>query len=90
MYIAKHWIEHGDPNREVRARNVGVEGVFKLIGRTTVSTNKIPQNSQGLNHQPKSIQCISMASAGYVAEDCLIWHHWEESPLVLLRVDDPR
>jgi hypothetical protein len=24
-------------------------------GRTTISTNHIPQNSQGLNHQPKSI-----------------------------------
>jgi hypothetical protein len=21
-----------------------------------------------------------MAPAGYVAEDCLIWHHWEGSP----------
>jgi len=27
---------------------------FNPIGRTTISTNQIPQSSQGLNHQPKS------------------------------------
>jgi hypothetical protein len=30
-----------------------------------------------------------MVPAGYVAEDGLIWHHWEGSPLVLWRLDDP-
>jgi hypothetical protein len=25
------------------------------IGRTTIPTNQMPQSSQGLNHQPKSI-----------------------------------
>ena len=30
-----------------------------------------------------------MAPAGCVAEDCLIGHQWEESPLVLWRLDDP-
>jgi hypothetical protein len=30
-----------------------------------------------------------MAPAGFVAEDGLIWHHWEGSPLVLWRLDDP-
>ena len=29
-----------------------------------------------------------MAPAGYVVEDCLIWYHWEGSPLVLWRLDD--
>jgi len=29
-----------------------------------------------------------MAPDGYVAENCLIWHHWEGSPLVLMRLDD--
>ena len=24
----------------------------------------------------------------YVAEDWLIWHHWEGSPLILWRLDD--
>ena len=30
-----------------------------------------------------------MAPSGYVAEECLIWHHWEGSPLVLWKFDDP-
>jgi hypothetical protein len=51
---AKHWTECGDPSGEVRARTVGAEGVCNLIGRTTISTNQIPQSSQGLDHQPKS------------------------------------
>jgi hypothetical protein len=29
----------------------------------------------------------SMASATYVAEDCLSWHQWEGKPLVLWRLD---
>jgi hypothetical protein len=29
-----------------------------------------------------------MTPAGYVAEDGLIWCHWEGSPLVLWRLDD--
>jgi hypothetical protein len=28
--------------------------VTPYIGRTTISTNQIPQSSQGLNHQPRS------------------------------------
>jgi hypothetical protein len=40
MYTAKHWIEHGDPNREVRARTVGAEGVCNLIERKTISINQ--------------------------------------------------
>jgi hypothetical protein len=31
---------------------------------------------------------VSMAPA-HVAEDCLVWHHWEGSPLFLWRLDDP-
>jgi hypothetical protein len=30
-----------------------------------------------------------MAPAGYVAENCPIWHHFEGNPLVLWRLDDP-
>jgi hypothetical protein len=55
-YTAKYWTGHGDPNGEVRARNVGAEGVYSLIGRTTISTNEIPLSSQELNHQPKISQ----------------------------------
>jgi hypothetical protein len=31
----------------------------------------------------------TMAPAGYVAEDCHIGHHWEGSPLILWRLDNP-
>ena len=30
-----------------------------------------------------------MATGGSIEEDCLIWHHWEETPLVLWRLGDP-
>jgi hypothetical protein len=30
-----------------------------------------------------------MAPAAYVAEDCLIWYHWEGRPLVLWRLHVP-
>jgi hypothetical protein len=41
----------------------GAEGVCNPIGRTTVSTNLIPQSSQGLS------QVVHMAPATYVAEN---------------------
>jgi len=50
-----------------------VLGVWNLKGRTIISINKTPQISDGLNHQPKSTQGIPHGSAGYIAEDCLIW-----------------
>jgi hypothetical protein len=78
-----------DPNGEVKPRTVGADRVCSPIGRTTISTNQMPGSSQGLNHQPRSTEWISMASAGYVAEDSLIWHPWEGSPLILWRLDDP-
>jgi hypothetical protein len=28
---------------------------------------------------------VSIAPATYVAEDCLIWHQWEEKYLILLK-----
>jgi hypothetical protein len=88
MFTAKHWTERRDPNGEVRAKSVGAEGFCNLIGRTTISANQNLQSSQGLNHQPKSKQGVPMAPAGYVAEDYIICHHWEGSPLVLWRLDD--
>jgi hypothetical protein len=30
-----------------------------------------------------------MAPATYVAEDCLIWHHWDRRSLILWRLDAP-
>jgi hypothetical protein len=33
-----------------KKENAGVEGVCNPIGRTTISTNQFPKNSQGLSH----------------------------------------
>jgi hypothetical protein len=30
-----------------------------------------------------------MAPAAYIAEDCLIWQHWEGRPLVLWKLNAP-
>jgi hypothetical protein len=54
MLPANHWTEHGDPNRGVREGTKGVEGLCNSIGRTAISTNQIPQNSQILSHQQRS------------------------------------
>jgi hypothetical protein len=40
MCTAKDWTKIRDPNREVRARTIGVERLCNLIGKTTISTNK--------------------------------------------------
>jgi hypothetical protein len=84
MYTGKHWNECREPNGEVRPRTVGIEGVCNLIGRIIISTNQIPQSFQGKKkHQPKSTQLVPTAPAGYVAEEYLIWHHWDGNFLVL-------
>jgi hypothetical protein len=76
MLAANHWTEQGVPSEGVGKRTEGAEGVCYPIGRTTISTNKTPQSSQGLNYQP-------MVPVAYVAEDGLVGHQWEERPLVL-------
>jgi hypothetical protein len=79
MLTANHWTEHGAPNKGVRERPEGVEGVCKPIGRITISTNQIPytyQSSQEVSYQPRSTDA-------YVADDGLVMHQWEESSLVL-------
>jgi hypothetical protein len=48
-----HRVPNGVPNGGVRKRTEGVEGVCNPKERT-ISTNQIPQSSQGLNHQPRS------------------------------------
>ena len=47
------------------------------------------QRSHGLYNQSKSTQGVPVVPAAYVAEDCLIRHHWEGRPLVLWILDDP-
>jgi hypothetical protein len=74
MLAANHWTEHRDHNGGVRGRTERAEGVYNPIGRTTISTNQTPQNSQGLNHQPKSTNggtyvsiCICSRGLTYLA-----------------------
>jgi hypothetical protein len=69
----------GSSIEELREKTEGAEVVCNSLGRTTISTN---QSSQEINHQPRSTHG-PMASATYVAEDGLVWHQWEERPLLL-------
>jgi hypothetical protein len=71
IHEANHQTEHGDHNGRVRRRTEGAEVVCNTIGRTTIATKQIPQSSQGLNQQPKSIHGWTMAPDAYVAEDGL-------------------
>jgi hypothetical protein len=56
MFTDNHWREHGVPNRGVRERSEVVEGFCNPIGITKISTNQIPQNSQGVGHQQRNTQ----------------------------------
>jgi hypothetical protein len=89
ILTANLWTESGDPNGRVRGRAERAEGDCHPIGRKTESINQIPQSSQGLNHEPKSIHGLIHGSTTYVAEDCLMWHQWEGTHLVLWRLDAP-
>jgi hypothetical protein len=62
-----------------------LKGLATPSGRTTISTNQRPQNSQGLNHQ----LIVPMVPATYVLEDGLVRHQWKERHLVLGRLDAP-
>ena len=59
MFAANHWTECGVPNREVRERTEGVEGICNLIGRTTISTNQTPPELPGTSHQQRSTHSSS-------------------------------
>jgi len=48
-FAANRWTEQGDPNRGVREKTKGPEGVCNPIERTTILTNQNPQS-----HQPMS------------------------------------
>jgi len=54
MLAANYQTEHRDLSGGVRERIEGSEGFCNTIGRTTISTNQTPQNSQGLNYHPNS------------------------------------
>jgi hypothetical protein len=54
MLVQNHCNEREDHNGGVTGRIEGVEVVCNPIGKTTITTNQMPQSSQGLNHQQKS------------------------------------
>ena len=54
ILTANNWTEPGDLNGRDRGRTEGAEGDFNPIARM-ISTCWTPQRSQGLNHQPRSI-----------------------------------
>jgi hypothetical protein len=83
MYTARYCTQNRDPKGQVRARTVVAKPVCNIKGRITISTNQTAQMPQGLNHQPKNTEGLSMDQAGYVAVDCPIWHNWEGSSLLL-------
>ena len=90
MYTVKHWTESGDPNEEVRAMTAGAEGVCNLIGKTTSTNQTSPAKHPGTKPSTKVHRGYPWLQLDmYVAEDGLIWHHWEGSPFVLWRLDDP-
>ena len=47
------------------------------------STPSLPPELPGSKHQPKVHIEGLIAPSAYVAEDGLIWHQWEEKPLIL-------
>jgi hypothetical protein len=47
MLAANQWTKHGVSNRKVREETEGVEGVYNLIGRTTILTNQTPPELPG-------------------------------------------
>jgi hypothetical protein len=62
MLTANHWTKHGVPNKGVRERTEGVEGVCNPTGRTTISTNQTFQTTnQGIHMEG------TMAPAAYIA-----------------------
>jgi hypothetical protein len=83
ILAANYCTEHGSPSGRVRRRTKGAEGICNPIGKTTISTNQMPQSSQGVNYQQKVHMKGPMAPAAYVAEDGLVGHQWKERSLVL-------
>jgi hypothetical protein len=79
MLSVNHFAEHRVPNRGVREGTGGVEEVCNPIGKTTISTNQNPQNSQELSYQHKSTHGYSCICS----RECVVMHQWKERSLVL-------
>ena len=60
MLAANHWTRRGVPNGGVGEWSGGAKGIYSPMGRTTMSATKTPEDSQGLNHQPRGTQGSSL------------------------------
>ena len=56
------------------------------VGGVTVSTGQIPVAPGNWTTNQRIYMEEPMAPAAYIAEDGLVWHQWEETPLVLWRL----
>jgi hypothetical protein len=83
------WTESKVHNGRAKERTEEAEGVWNLIEEIITWSKQYSQSSQGLNHEPKVHMEEPMAPAVYVAENGLVGHEWEESLLVLKRLDAP-
>jgi hypothetical protein len=75
----------GSPTEELEKSTQEAEGICNPIGRTTISTNKTHQSSQGVSHQQKRTHRGTYGSSCICREDGLVMHQWEERSLVLLK-----
>ena len=66
ILTATHWTQVREPCGRDRGRTEEVEGNCNSTGRTTLSSNRAPQRSQGLSYQSKSIH-------GLVCGPCYIY-----------------
>ena len=85
ILTANHWTKQGDSKRWARGSNEGAEGDCNPIKRTILTnwTLRAPMDKI----TSKSLYAGGpLAPATDVAEDCLIWHHWERRDLVLWRL----
>ena len=62
MLAANLWTEGGVPNGGVGGQTEEAEGVYRTMGRTMMLATQMPQNSQGLNLQPRGTHCSSQKS----------------------------
>jgi len=72
MLATNHWTEHKDTNGGVRKRTEGTEEVCNPIGRTIISTNKIPPEHPGTKPPTKEYKWRDPDT--YVVEHCIVWH----------------
>jgi hypothetical protein len=73
ILTANHWTDPEDPNRRVRGKTEGAEGVCNPIGRA-ISTNQTTQNQlPGIKLPTRVYMDGSIGPATCVAEDdCII------------------